>query len=164
MRFYSESNKREVEKHLKVKEGTILLVYHTEHFHKKPKNALRPALKTMFEDAISSDLTLIFQNEGNRQVPVHKCILAAQSSVFKTLLSEDPGISTLVVTDCGAAAMKRVLEWIYTGELIWPEGNVNEVIETCRVSGIYKVEDLFQKCKEDIVNHINTKNVVSILV
>ncbi|CAI2369459.1 unnamed protein product [Moneuplotes crassus] len=58
--------------------------------------------------------------------------------------------------------IKLLLEWIYSGDIILPT-TMNEVIKLSELSEIFMIDDLTNRCQEDIINHVNVDNVVEIL-
>lgn len=56
---------------------------HTYEFHKSPNKSLMPALQSILERGVCSDLQLVLNGQ---KFNVHKCILAVRSSPLAFLL------------------------------------------------------------------------------
>lgn len=85
--------------------------------------SLNTDLQFAFGDRTWSDLTLVA--EGNREIPVHRCVLVARSEYFRALLGfqlkqNSPGNETMVQVDESYAAMLRVLNFIYNDHVALP--------------------------------------------
>ena len=69
--------KREINPNKVVTSSCVVKVSQTPEFHTAPNNSFKPALRSILENAYSSDLQLVFPS--GRKIPVHKCILSVRS-------------------------------------------------------------------------------------
>ncbi|GFR28554.1 speckle-type POZ protein B [Trichonephila clavata] len=70
-------------------------------------------LKSMYLNSLSADYTL---KVGTEEIQVNSFILAARSSVFKKMFHHDKEQhATMIITDVPLPAMKRLVEFLYTG-------------------------------------------------
>lgn len=89
----------------------------SEFVRQDEERSLNTDLQFAFGDRTWSDLTLVV--EGDREIPVHRCVLVARSEYFRALfgfqLSQNGlGNGSMVVhVDESYAAMLRVLKFIY---------------------------------------------------
>jgi speckle-type POZ protein len=103
-----------------------------------------------------SDVTLV--SSDGKEIPVHRCILAARSSVFKTMVEKKSGV--IVVDDIDGETMREMLRFIYTGTV--------ENFETIALKLIYAAEkydlpDLKSMCDTKLTKQISQENVLEYL-
>jgi len=58
--------------------------------------------------------------------------------------------------------VRYLLEWIYSGDIILPH-EMESVIKLSELSETFMVDDLTNRCQEDMINHVNIDNVADIL-
>lgn len=58
--------------------------------------------------------------------------------------------------------VKLMIEWLYSGDINLPT-QMKDVIKLSELSEVFMVDDLTNRCQEDIINHVNIDNVVNIL-
>lgn len=85
LRFQAE--KRDIQPSKLVTHTCLIKVSHTYDFHQSPNKSLRPALRSIYQNQVCSDLTL---QVNNRSFQVNKCILAVRSQPFAAILKSDP--------------------------------------------------------------------------
>ena len=72
----------------------------------------------LLESGAHSDVTLVF---GGKEIPAHRAILAARSSVFAMMFkygdSKEVQEARVEITDLDADVAHELLRYIYTGEV-----------------------------------------------
>jgi hypothetical protein len=84
LRFQIE--KRDVNPHKVVTSPCVIKVNHSVEFHNAPNNSLKPALRSVLDGSICSDLSIIVQNKS---IPVNKCILSVRSTKLSSMIKPD---------------------------------------------------------------------------
>jgi len=71
-------------------------------------------------------------------------------------------IRRVVITDCGAAAFRQLLTWLYSGSL--DTGLATEDLAgVLRLADVYRVPGLGGYCERQLVSHIVVDSVVGLL-
>mmetsp|Transcript_3237 Transcript_3237/g.3177 ORF Transcript_3237/g.3177 Transcript_3237/m.3177 type:complete len:83 (+) Transcript_3237:246-494(+) len=67
----------------------VIKVSHTPEFHNSPNNSLKPALKSVLEKGLCSDIKLLV---GGKEILANKCILVVRSAKFQSIIKEDTNL------------------------------------------------------------------------
>ena len=158
----NNTDKRDVPPSQVVTSSCIILVFHRGDFYSLPSNSLKPALKSMLEQGLASDLRL---HIGQRCIPVHKCIVSVRSARLRELIDTNGGYACTDITieDVKGPLFERLLKWIYAGDIEIPE-QVFDVIELSKYAEEFGLPDLRRRCEEDMLTKVTPSNVVELLV
>jgi hypothetical protein len=114
----------------------------------------------MFGDSFGSDMSVVV---GNERISVHKFILGARSSVFKTMLTCGFSESTsneILISDFEPTVVRGFVEYLYTD-------NVSEFVmnlhseSLLQIAHKYNVQGLLILCEVHLSNHLTAQNIVS---
>ena len=127
---------------------------------KKEDRGLQPVLmkcEEFYKTGVFSDLT--FEVDG-KTFKVHRCILAAQSSVFERMLtSDDQDLQVKTeIKSCSKESFEGFLLFFYTGE-IKPEANVMKVF---KLAVEFDVPTLKSKCEEKCLAELKESNMLEV--
>lgn len=95
----------------------------------------------------------------------HKCILAARSPVFKAMFNyklKENLTNKVIIEDCKPDVVKAMLKYIYTAYL--PDDIKNIAIDLYIAAEKYFIESLKIKCREFLIENLNTDLVVQIYI
>ena len=84
LRFHIE--KKDVHPNKIANSSCVIKVSHSTEFHNAPNNSLKPALRSVLENGLCSDINLIVEK---RSIPANKCVLVVRSTKFSTLIKPD---------------------------------------------------------------------------
>lgn len=101
---------------------------------------------------------------GTKEFQVHKCVLAAQSSVFTAVFNNEMQESLsnrMTIVDFTSAAVGEFLRFLYTGHLFPGETNSMELF---RLSALYDVASLKSITKQIVLKNLNESNALDIFV
>lgn len=121
----------------------------------KVERILAVNMKTLLEDKMFSDLTLVVEGE---EIKAHKAILAARSPRFRKLFIENPGKSEFEVSDVTKEVFDGVLRFIYCGCV----KNLKVNLELMKAAGIYEIGGLKKICESQLVSNLTGANVAEI--
>jgi len=136
-------------------------------------------LKGLLNDESYADVIFVVDGEELR---AHVAILAARCEYFRDMFrsgmaesridvakqgymgSEANGLVTrrVVVADCGPAAFKQLLLWLYSGtvEACLP---TEELASLLRLSDLYRMPALRQECERLLTTHIDLESTLALL-
>ncbi|KAK0092475.1 hypothetical protein PV326_001333 [Microctonus aethiopoides] len=133
---------------------------------KKPEPQILDNICDRFKNFLTSpdlsDVTIVIDET---EIPVHKIILAAYSSVFLAMFKADMTESVnkrIVITDIEVDIMKKVIEFMYTGG-IDPIPEWNALLSILEVAEKYQIMNLKELCEEKLSQNITIDNVLKIL-
>ncbi|KAG4077734.1 hypothetical protein HA402_011163 [Bradysia odoriphaga] len=110
----------------------------------------------------TADVHFVFEQGGAvQQIPAHKSLLSALSSVFDTMFNgnwEDN--KEIVITDAGAAAFQEFLQFFYKGTVELTEDNAHEVLY---LANKYYVHQAMCTCASFLIDRLSLKNVLRTL-
>jgi len=138
-------------------------VLHTSEFNMRAPNSLKTSFLTLLNSGIFSDTTLKLENE---LIKAHKCILVSRSPKFNAMFTSNllEAQTNTVVVDCkNSELFKCMLRWMYCGEIKFPE-DIFEVFDLMLLADEYLINDLKQKCEEDMFAKLNETNIVKMLI
>lgn len=95
----------------------------------------------------------------------HKCVLAARSPVFKAMFNyrlKENLTNKVIIEDCKPEVVKAMLKYIYTAYL--PDEFRNIAIDLYIAAEKYFIESLKIKCRENLIEHLNTDTVIQIYI
>ncbi|GFY55996.1 speckle-type POZ protein B [Trichonephila inaurata madagascariensis] len=123
-------------------------------------------LKSMYKNSFNADCTLQI---GTEEIRVNSSILAARSSVFKKMLNHDKEQnvqSPVIITDVPLPAIKRLVEFLYTGavEDAAKDNPFEEVYDLYYAADKYKVMDLRKICGINLISKASVNNASKILM
>ncbi|GIX71270.1 TD and POZ domain-containing protein 1-like [Caerostris darwini] len=110
-----------------------LLVSDIDENRSQCSEYLKNDLKQMLDDGIFCDLKL---RVGTETIPVHRSILSARSSVFRTMLENRKSSDIVDVEDVEAYTMRQLLLYVYTG-------NIGD-LQWENIAKLYSVGDKFK--------------------
>ncbi|KAK0083980.1 hypothetical protein PV325_007823 [Microctonus aethiopoides] len=102
---------------------------------------------------------------GEKEIPVHKIVLAAYSPVFLAMFKAGMTESVnkrIIVTDIEVDIMKKVIDFMYTG-VIHPVPDIDVLISILEVADKYEIMTLKKLCDQKLLEKITLKNVLEIL-
>ncbi|KAK0169770.1 hypothetical protein PV328_010411 [Microctonus aethiopoides] len=133
---------------------------------KKPKPQVLSSSFNRFKKFLSStDLSDMVIVIDQKEIPVHKIILAAYSPVFLAMFKSDMTESVnkrIVVKDIGVDIMEKVIEFMYTSK-IDPIPEYNILLSILTVADIYQIMTLKEFCEEELSERMIIHNVLEIL-
>ena len=68
----------------------------------------------------------------------------------------------LQISEYSPIMVKLLLEWLYSGDIILPT-EMDDVIRLSELSEVFMIDDLTNRWQEDIINRVNSDNVIDIL-
>ncbi|KAK0072548.1 hypothetical protein PV326_014358, partial [Microctonus aethiopoides] len=132
----------------------------------KPKpqvlNNLCDRFKNFLTSPDLSDMTIVIDE---KEIPVHKIILAACSPVLFAMFKADvtePVNTRFVVTDIEVDIMEKVIEFMYTGT-IYPIPEFDDLLSILEVADKYQIINLKELCEEKLSQSMTIDNVLKIL-
>jgi len=136
---------------------------HTYEFHQSPNKSLRPALRSIFEESICSDLQLVVNKK--KSFPVNKCIIAVRSPPLADLIEGAPEGSTKIEVECehNIELFELMLTWIYSASVQMPE-DIFKVSELFFLAYDFQIPDLMSRCENEVINKITSVNVTDVLL
>ena len=165
-----------------VTQSVRVKVTHTYEFSQSPNKSLRPALVSIYDNEICSDLRIIVN--GQKTFNLNKCIVAVRSPPLAKMIKElstarqQPRTSDQSTATAAAAEQPLVislksepsvalfglmLRWLYSASVDIPS-NIFEVAQLFFIAHEYQILDLMSRCEHEIINKINSENVVDLLV
>ncbi|GFR01235.1 speckle-type POZ protein B [Trichonephila clavata] len=123
-------------------------------------------LKFMYKNSFNADFTLEVETE---EIRVNSSILAARSPVFKKMFDFDKEQHVLcpqVITDVPLPAMKRLVEFLYTGAVEGATKGIlfEEVYDLYYAADKYEVMDLRKMCGTTLMSKASADNASQILL
>ncbi|KAK0169817.1 hypothetical protein PV328_010455 [Microctonus aethiopoides] len=109
-----------------------------------------------------SDMVIVI---GEKEIPVHKIILAAYSPVFLAMFKANMTASVnkrIIVTDIEVDIMKKVIDFMYTG-VIHPVPDIDVLISILEVADKYEIMTLEKLCEQKLLEKVRIGNVLEIL-
>jgi len=103
---------------------------------------------------------------GEKEIRVHKAILAARSPVFAAMMQHDntseAKTGTLVIKDVDFAVVKEMLNFIYSGKSS-PEAN--ELATGLLIAADkYRLDELKNHCERCLIQSLNSENACELLI
>lgn len=96
--------------------------------------------------------------------PVHKCILAAHSPIFRNMFTigmKEQTDKKIYITNIAKEICNSMLSYIYTNKLNDLNNIANNLIF---IADKYNIQDLLELCKETLIKNINAANVFDTLI
>ncbi|GFU23989.1 speckle-type POZ protein B [Nephila pilipes] len=123
-------------------------------------------LKAMYQNSMNTDFTLEVETE---QILVNGPILSARSSVFKKMLHHDKEQNSrcsVAITDVPLSAMKRLVEFLYTGAVEEAAKDIpfQEVYDLYYAADKYDVMDLRKMCGTTLMSKASVDKSSQILL
>ena len=120
LRFQTE--KRDVPPSKIVTQSCLVKMSHTYEFSQSPNKSLRPALGSIFDEQVCTDLTILVN--GGRKIRVNKCILAVRSPPLARMIQavekdEDPVIQISCFSSVDL--FELFLKWLYSASVEIPQ-------------------------------------------
>jgi len=113
---------------------------------------------------LSSDLTDVIIETKNSELPAHKFILSARSSVFRAMFSHsfrEASEGRVALTEYDGALVEELLRFLYTGRVQDP---ATCAVELMALADMYDLEELKQMCFAELHPKISPSNVVAVLI
>ncbi|XP_054715297.1 BTB/POZ domain-containing protein 9-like [Uloborus diversus] len=104
-----------------------------------------------------SDLTIVC---GNFRFPAHSLLLASQSAVLRSMLSDDfseKNSRRIVLKDVKPETVELFLEYIYCGRVVFETWR--DAYELLKVAHQYQVDPLVQRCGRFLEGVLSIANV-----
>lgn len=119
-----------------------------------------------FEDLLESgSFSDVFLIIGNKKLKAHKNILVSRSpvflNVFESNTAEKDSSYEVRIDGVGFETMKRVLRFMYTGQLC--DLGEEKTKEILKVACKYEIFSLISVCENYLVNYVNVGNVFEML-
>ncbi|KAK0083978.1 hypothetical protein PV325_007821 [Microctonus aethiopoides] len=114
---------------------------------------------------IASDFSDMIIVIGEKEIPVHKIILAAYSPVFLAMFKAgmtESANKRIIVTDIEVDIMKKVIDFMYTG-VIHPVPDIDVLISILEVADKYEIMTLEKLCEQKLLEKVRIGNVLEIL-
>ncbi|GFQ88092.1 speckle-type POZ protein B [Trichonephila clavata] len=140
---------------------------HTEISLSKPAwQKLSEDLKSMYKNSLNADYIL---EVGTERILVNSSILSARSPVFRKMFyhnEEQNTLRSVKIKDVQLQAMKRLLEFLYTGtiEEAATDLTFEEVFFLYNEAHNYKVMDLQKMCGTTLMSKASVDNAKMILI
>ncbi|KAK0091598.1 hypothetical protein PV326_002977 [Microctonus aethiopoides] len=119
-------------------------------------------LKNFLTSPDLSDMTIVIDE---REIPVHKIILAAYSPVFLAMFKANMIESVnkqIIVRDIQVSMMKKVIDFMYMG-IIHPVPEICDLLSILQVADKYEIMALVTWCERKLVEKMKVENVLEIL-
>lgn len=113
-------------------------------------------LREMLLSGDHSDLTLVVKN---REMKVHKSVLAARSPVFKLMLStemKEKLESRITLPDVSVEAANSFVKFLYTAEVTATECSR----DLLSLAALYQIDDLKRPCERMLITQLNGENAM----
>jgi speckle-type POZ protein len=118
--------------------------------------------KRFFDSKDMSDVTFICSDE--KEIPAHRYILAARSSVFHRMLTTDmmeKDLNKIEVDDIDSATMHELLRYIYTHKV----KNIDQLAaKLLYAAEKYDLPELKSFCAAQMIKQLSSENVFESLV
>ncbi|GFU99296.1 protein roadkill [Trichonephila clavipes] len=123
-------------------------------------------LKSMYKNSTDADFTLVV---GTEEIRVNSSILAARSPVFKKMFDYDKEHHVRCsagIPDVSLTAMKRLVEFLYTGAVEDPAKDIlfQEVYDLYYAADKYEVMDLRKMCGTTLMSKASVDNASKIFL
>ncbi|KAK0072283.1 hypothetical protein PV326_000219, partial [Microctonus aethiopoides] len=134
----------------------------------KPKPQVLDNLYDRFKNFLTtSDLSDMTIANDEKEIKVHKMILAAYSPIFLALFKADMSTESvnkkiIVTVDIEDDIMEKVIEFMYTG-VIEPVLDFNVLLSILEVADKYEIIVLKELCEKKLSENITIDNVLKIL-
>ncbi|KAK0083983.1 hypothetical protein PV325_007826 [Microctonus aethiopoides] len=131
-------------------------------FKESIPNGIYANLKNFLTSPDLSDMAIVI---GEKEIPVHKVLLAAYSPVFLTMIKSDSTKSVnkrIIVTDIEDSMMKKVINFMYTG-VIYPVPEMCDLLSILQVADKYEIMALKTFCERKLIEKFEVENVLEIL-
>ena len=155
---------RDVRNDTIISQSCNISVMHKAEFEIEPPNSLKSSLKSMIISGMYSDLKLKI---GKTEISVHKCILIVRSIKFEEMIKENPDIKILDLTNEVSTenieSFKKLLNFIYSGEIIFPE-DIDSVFNMLKLGHKYEVPDFNEICEEELIHKLDEENLLKMLL
>jgi hypothetical protein len=124
-------------KHSSEKDDSVSLSHSEEEFKRSPSLERHESSRRRILDFIPDCIEAVSNKYSDNKIHLH-------------------------IIDYDVRMVKLMLEWLYSGDINLPTV-IKDVIRLSELSEVFMVDDLTNRCQEDIINHVNIDNVVSIL-
>ena len=115
-------------------------------------------LAGLLQSNVLCDATFVV---GQERIPAHRCILAARSEYFATLLTSDfieSRARCIEVVDATPAGFRALLHYLYTDELLPVEEDV--MVDVMQMAQRYHLVRLYHKCLRHCQRGLGPHNAV----
>ena len=115
-------------------------------------------------DSRFSDVT--FQLDDGATVPAHRVVLCGRSDFFKAMFESgewaEGAQPTVQLADVDQASLRYALDYIYTGECLYPRGQLQVGCDLLRVSNMFLLEHMQRQVEALLEEQLRADNVVAI--
>ncbi|XP_054720796.1 speckle-type POZ protein-like [Uloborus diversus] len=129
---------------------------------RKGYSTLAENIGSLMEDSKSSDVTL---KVGEETFQAHRAILASRSKVFNGMfgsgMKEDQE-GVVQIVEMKSSAVKEMLQYIYAGKI--EELSMDRAMDLYAAADRYDLQELRGWCKDFIVNHVSSADVLNVAV
>jgi hypothetical protein len=110
---------------------------------------------------------------SSHSINAHKCILVSRSDKFKSLLRNKEeeeqkrqvgNSKEELILECqNLNLFRNMLTWMYTSDIDLTGVGIGEVVELYKLTQEYLLSDLAKICEDDIIEKLDSSNIVGIL-
>ncbi|KAK0083984.1 hypothetical protein PV325_007827 [Microctonus aethiopoides] len=132
-------------------------------YDESERDVIYSSLKHFLTAPDFSDMVIVI---GEKEIPVHKIILAAYSPVFLAMFKANMTESVdkrIVVTDIEVDVMEKVIDYMYTGVIHLQVPDIDVLISILKVADKYEIMTLKKLCEQKLSEKIKIENVLEIL-
>ena len=143
------------------------LITETDHWSENECENIKGRISMLFMNDFMSDITFVCVSScdptKNLDIPAHKFVLAASSTVFYamfygTLAESDAKIH---ISDIESDVFTELLRYLYCDHFV--SDNLQTLLGLLYASNKYLLKHLFQECTLRLAEHLNAENAVVIL-
>jgi len=158
LRFLTEH--RDINQNLVINSSCLVKVVHSKDF---VKSDLSNSLNQMFTEQIGCDFKI---KAGSKEIPCFSYMLSSRSQFLAKLLEEErkePVMKIEGISENQEEAILQTIKWIHTGNIEFSE-NIFDVIEILEIARGWSIDELSEKCQENIKGKLTSENVLDLLV
>uniref|UniRef100_A0A1B6G1J7 FYVE-type domain-containing protein n=2 Tax=Cuerna arida TaxID=1464854 RepID=A0A1B6G1J7_9HEMI len=116
-------------------------------------NKLQKTVSSLYDSNLYSDMKILVKD---REIPVHKIVLASRSNDWGVNLSD---VSSLDWTNMEKNVGQALVRWIYTDVVDFPQSDEFSLSLMKRASGLH-LEELVSRCEKALVSSVNVRNCI----
>ncbi|CAL9197198.1 unnamed protein product [Musa hybrid cultivar] len=134
-------------------------IWSSHHIEKHSENTALASFAQMLAEGIHTDITINAAADGS--IGAHRAVLAARSSVFRSMFSHDlreKELSTVDISDMSFEACQAFLNYIYGN--FQPEEFLRHRVALLGAADKYDIADLKEACHESLLEDIDAVNVL----
>ncbi|XP_041043233.1 kelch-like protein 31 [Carcharodon carcharias] len=129
----------------------------TEISNSSYSSSLLEALSRMRQDKFLCDLTI---STKTKSFDVHKLVMASSSEYFRNILTKDPSIQRVDLSDISPVGLVTVITYAYCGKITLSLYTIGSTIAT---ANLLKIHSLIKMCCDFLMQEINVENCMYIV-